>query len=47
MSKKIVAFRNKGVIDPKSITTFGVSSKEGEGAIGFFGTGLKLSLIHI
>lgn len=44
MSKKIVAFRNKGVIDPKSITTFGVSSKEGEGAIGFFGTGLKYAI---
>lgn len=44
MSSKIVAFRNKGVIDPKSITTFGVSSKEGEGAIGFFGTGLKYAI---
>lgn len=39
-----VVFRNKGVIDPRSISTFGVSSKEGEGAIGFFGTGLKYAI---
>lgn len=44
MSKNMIAFRNKGVIDPKSITTFGVSSKEGDGAIGFFGTGLKYAI---
>ena len=39
-----IVFRNKGVIDPRSISTFGVSSKEGEGAIGFFGTGLKYAI---
>ena len=39
-----IIFRNKGVIDPKSITTFGVSSKENPGAIGFFGTGLKYAI---
>ncbi len=39
-----IVFRNKGVIDPKSITTFGVSSKENAGAIGFFGTGLKYAI---
>ncbi len=39
-----VIFRNKGVIDPSSITTFGVSSKENPGAIGFFGTGLKYAI---
>ncbi|MDX9698603.1 MAG: hypothetical protein RBT55_03435 [Rhodocyclaceae bacterium] len=39
-----VIFRNKGVIDPRSITTFGVSSKENPGAIGFFGTGLKYAI---
>lgn len=44
MSKGFVVFRNKGVIDPKSITTFGVSSKESAGAIGFFGTGLKYAI---
>lgn len=40
----MIIFRNKGVIDPKSITTFGVSSKENPGAIGFFGTGLKYAI---
>jgi hypothetical protein len=39
-----VIFRNKGVIDPKSITTFGISSKENASAIGFFGTGLKYAI---
>ena len=37
-------FKNKGVIDPRSITTFGVSSKEGTNPIGFFGTGLKYAI---
>lgn len=37
-------FRNKGLIDPRSITTFGVSSKEGKAPIGFFGTGLKYAI---
>lgn len=37
-------FKNKGEIDPRSITTFGVSSKEGENPIGFFGTGLKYAI---
>lgn len=40
----MIVFRNKGVIDVKSITTFGVSSKENPGAIGFFGTGLKYAI---
>jgi len=40
----VIVFKNKGVIDPKSITTFGVSSKENPGAIGFFGTGLKYAI---
>lgn len=40
----MIIFRNKGVIDPRSITTFGVSSKENPGAIGFFGTGLKYAI---
>lgn len=37
-------FKNKGEIDPRSITTFGVSSKEGANPIGFFGTGLKYAI---
>lgn len=39
-----IVFRNKGSIDPRSITTFGVSSKESSGAIGYFGTGLKYAI---
>lgn len=39
-----IVFRNPGVIDPASIKTFGVSSKEKAGAIGFFGTGLKYAI---
>ena len=41
---KTIIFKNKGVIDPRSITTFGVSSKEGSNPIGFFGTGLKYAI---
>ncbi len=39
-----VVFENKGVIDPRSITTFGVNSKESTSAIGHFGTGLKYAI---
>lgn len=39
-----IVFRNKGTIDPRSITTFGVSSKENSSAIGYFGTGLKYAI---
>jgi hypothetical protein len=41
---KHYVFENKGVIDPRSITTFGVSSKENASPIGFFGTGLKYAI---
>lgn len=44
---KYVVFKNKGVIDTKSITTFGVSSKENASAIGYFGTGLKYAIAII
>lgn len=40
----MIVFRNPGSIDLRSITTFGVSSKEKRGAIGFFGTGLKYAI---
>ena len=40
----IVVFENAGVIDPVAIRTFGVSVKETENPIGFFGTGLKYAL---
>ena len=39
-----IVFRNSGVIDIRSITTFGVSSKETANAIGYFGTGLKYAI---
>lgn len=39
-----IVFRNKGSIDPRSITTFGVSSKDSDTAIGYFGTGLKYAI---
>lgn len=40
----MIIFKNKGLIDEKSITTFGVSSKENTSAIGYFGTGLKYAI---
>ncbi len=39
-----VIFRNKASIDPRSITTFGVSAKETNSPIGYFGTGLKYAI---
>jgi hypothetical protein len=39
-----VIFENDGEIDAAAIRTFGVSVKEGENPIGFFGTGLKYAL---
>jgi len=42
---KYFVFENPGVIDARSITTFGVSSKDNAAtAIGFFGTGLKYAI---
>ncbi len=43
MSEQVI-FRNKGLIDLKGVTTFGVSVKEGENPIGYFGTGLKYAI---
>ena len=39
-----VVFENPGEIDPLMIRTSGVSVKEGDSPIGFFGTGLKYAL---
>jgi hypothetical protein len=39
-----VVFENPGEIDTAAIRTFGVSVKEGDNPIGFFGTGLKYAL---
>lgn len=43
----MVVFENPGEIDLRSITTFGVSVKEGENPIGFFGTGMKYAIAVI
>ena len=39
-----VIFENPGEIDAAVVRTFGVSVKESDSAIGFFGTGLKYSI---
>jgi len=40
----VIVFENPGEIDIRSISTFGVSVKEGANPIGFFGTGLKYAI---
>lgn len=40
----MIVFQNPGEIDVRSISTFGVSVKEGDNPIGFFGTGLKYAI---
>lgn len=40
----MIVFENPGEIDIRVITTFGVSVKEGDNPIGFFGTGLKYAV---
>lgn len=40
----MIVFQNSSEIDIRSISTFGVSVKEGESPIGFFGTGLKYAI---
>ncbi len=40
----MIVFTNDGEIDIRSISTFGVSVKEGDSPIGFFGTGLKYAI---
>jgi hypothetical protein len=42
-----VSFKNDGLIDARCITTVGVSVKDGENPIGFFGTGLKYAIAII
>lgn len=39
-----IVFKNPGEIDILSISSFGVSVKEGDSPIGFFGTGLKYAI---
>lgn len=40
----MVVFQNKGVLDARFITSFGVSVKTGDSPIGYFGTGLKYAI---
>jgi hypothetical protein len=40
----IVTLANPGLIPMEAVTTMGVSAKEGENPIGFFGTGLKYAI---
>lgn len=42
--KNTVTFTNKGLIDLRAVRTFGVSAKECDNPIGFFGTGLKYAI---
>ena len=44
MSNNTIYFANPGVIDVEAMTTFGVSVKETDNPIGFFGTGFKYAL---
>lgn len=40
----MITFRNKGLVDLRAITTFGVNSKDTKTAIGQFGTGFKYAV---
>lgn len=40
----MIVFENQQEIDVRSISTFGVSVKDGDNPIGFFGTGLKYAI---
>lgn len=43
----LVSFQSQGLIDPLCISTIGVSVKENENPIGYFGTGLKYAIAII
>lgn len=43
----LVSFQSQGLIDPLCISTIGVSVKENDNPIGFFGTGLKYAIAII
>lgn len=40
----MITFRNKGLVDLRAITTFGVNSKDTKSPIGQFGTGFKYAV---
>jgi len=41
---KFISFENNGILEPDFIKSFGVSVKNDESCIGYFGTGLKYAL---
>lgn len=43
----MILFRNPGLIEMAAVTTMGVSVKEGDSPIGYFGTGLKFAIATI
>jgi hypothetical protein len=43
----IVSLTNPGLIPMEAVTTMGVSAKDGENPIGFFGTGLKYAIASL
>jgi hypothetical protein len=43
----IISLSNPGLIPIEAVTTMGVSAKEGENPIGFFGTGLKYAIASL
>lgn len=43
----MIVFQNPGLIDLAAVTTMGISVKDGETPIGYFGTGLKFAVATI
>lgn len=43
----MIVFQNPGLIDMAAVTTMGVSVKDGDTPIGYFGTGLKFAIATI
>lgn len=43
----MIVFQNPGLIDLAAVTTMGISVKDGETPIGYFGTGLKFAIATI
>lgn len=44
MNTNVISFVNRGLIDLRAVRTFGMSAKECDNPIGFFGTGLKYAV---
>lgn len=43
----MITFQNRGLVDLDAVTTFGISAKDTENPIGYFGTGLKYAIAII